>query len=79
MAKIQCNAISYVLKRTVDVTIILPTISIPEAIQNKGELHHEYPLKYPVLYLLHGYGNNHAQWTGYSNVELYAEERKLQW
>lgn len=77
MAKIQCNVISYVLKRTVDLTVVLPTISIPETLQEKGVLHHEYPSKYPVLYLLHGFGNNHAQWTGYSNVELFAEERKI--
>jgi len=32
---------------------------------------------YPVLYLFHGLGNNHATWTGYSNVELYAEERNI--
>ena len=33
--------------------------------------------KYPVLYLLHGFGNNHATWTGYTNLELYAEERNI--
>ena len=33
--------------------------------------------KYPVLYLLHGMGNNHATWTGYTNVEMYAEERNI--
>ena len=26
---------------------------------------------------MHGYGNNHAQWCGYTNVELYAEERQI--
>ena len=36
MAKIQCNVISYVLKRTVDLTVVLPTISIPEILQDKG-------------------------------------------
>ena len=40
MAKIQCNVISYVLKRTVDLTVVLTTISIPEILQDKGELHH---------------------------------------
>ena len=29
------------------------------------------------MYLLHGYGNNHATWTGYTNLELYAEERNI--
>lgn len=33
--------------------------------------------KYPVLYLLHGFGNNHAQWGGYTSVELFAEERQI--
>jgi putative tributyrin esterase len=33
--------------------------------------------KYPVLYLLHGYGNNHATWNGYTRIELFAEERNI--
>lgn len=77
MAKIQCNVISYTLKRTVDLTVILPSITIPEALMNEGTISHNYSSKLPVLYLLHGYGNNHAQWGGYTNIELYAEERQI--
>ncbi len=78
MAKIQCNVISYLLKRTVDLTIILPTVTIPEASQpDLRNVHHTYPHPYPVLYLLHGMGNNHQQWGGYTNIELYAEERQI--
>lgn len=77
MAKIQCNVISYTLMRTVDIDVILPTITIPEAMIDKEHIHHNYVKKFPVLYLLHGYGNNHAQWCGYTNVELYAEERQI--
>lgn len=76
MARIQCNVISYTLKRTVDINVILPSVSIPESLF-EDECHHDYTHKYPVVYLLHGFGNNHAQWCGYSNVELYAEERKI--
>lgn len=76
MAKIQCNVISYTLKRTVDIDIILPTVTIPETLTT-DDIHHCYPNKYPVLYLLHGYGNNHAQWCGYTNIELFAEERQI--
>ena len=76
MAKIQCNVISYTLKRTVDIDIILPTVSIPESLMS-DDVHHHYDSKFPVLYLLHGYGNNHAQWCGYTNIELYAEERQI--
>lgn len=77
MAKIQCNVISYTLMRTVDIDVILPTVTIPESMINRGHVHHDYNQKFPVLYLLHGFGNNHAQWCGYTNVELYAEERQI--
>lgn len=81
MAKIQCNVISYVLKRTVDITVILPTVTIPEAIHPMQDKEykptHKYPEKFPVLYLLHGFGNNHAQWSGYTGIELFAEERQI--
>ena len=33
MAKIQCNVISYTLMRTVDIDVILPSVTIPENIQ----------------------------------------------
>ncbi|MCD7807923.1 MAG: hypothetical protein LUH02_01165 [Erysipelotrichaceae bacterium] len=79
MAKIQCNVISYTLLRTVDIEVILPSITIPESMRRmKGQdIHHDYSHKYPVLYLLHGFGNNYCQWNGYTNIELYAEERQI--
>ena len=84
MAKLVCNFISYALKRTVDITVVLPSVTIPEAMQlpmpgkeNPVPPTHEVKEKYPVLYLLHGMGNNHAQWTGYTNVEMFAEERNM--
>ena len=75
MAKIQCNVISYVLKRTVDITVVIPTPTFGECM--KPEVSHTPKAPYPVLYLLHGMGNNHATWTGYTNVELYAEEHQI--
>ncbi len=80
MAKFTCNVISYILRRAVDITVIIPTPTIPEANRRaKAEepCTHTPKEKYPVLYLLHGMGNNHATWTGYSNVELYAEEQRI--
>lgn len=80
MAKFICNVISYTLKRTVDITVVIPSPTIPQAL-NRGEAGvrctHTPKAKYPVLYLLHGMGNNHATWTGYTNVEMYAEERNI--
>jgi len=76
MAKMTCNFISYTLRRAVDITVIIPSVTIPEALTRSEDLTHQHQ-PYPVLYLLHGYGNNHATWSGYSNVELYAEERQI--
>ncbi|MBQ6362634.1 MAG: alpha/beta hydrolase fold domain-containing protein [Lachnospiraceae bacterium] len=92
MAKFTCNFISYTLHRTVDITVVIPSVTIPESMgfgasdidgvpddlsQLKGTARHSKKDRFPVLYLLHGYGNNHAQWTGYTNVELFAEEQNI--
>ena len=78
MARFQCNLISYVLQRTVDITVVVPSATIPESMSmGKTAPSHKIAEKYPVLYLLHGYGNNHATWCGYTNIELYAEEHNI--
>lgn len=80
MARFTVNMISYTLGRTVDITVIIPTVTIPESfnlMMGGPAPSHVIKDKYPVLYLLHGMGNNHAQWTGYANAELYAEERQI--
>lgn len=76
MAKMNVNFISYTLKRAVDLTVVIPSVTIPECLDQTNLPTHKHD-PFPVLYLLHGYGNNHATWTGYSNVELYAEERQI--
>lgn len=78
MAKMNCNFISYTLKRAVDITVIIPSTTIPESLgfDNKTP-NHQIKEAFPVVYLLHGYGNNHVTWTGYTNIELYAEERNI--
>lgn len=78
MARFECNVISYVLQRAVDITVIIPSVTIPEAFAAR-EKHPSHIVKdaYPVLYLLHGFGNNHATWCGYSSIELFAEERNI--
>ena len=78
MAKVVCNFLSYSLNRAVDITVVLPSVTCPEALgMGDSPATHQLPAKFPVVYLLHGFANNHAQWTGYTNVELYAEERRI--
>ena len=36
MAKFQCNVISYTLKRTVDITVVIPTPTIPDSMGMGG-------------------------------------------
>lgn len=93
MAKFTCNFISYTLKRAVDITVVVPSVTIPESLgfgkpipegftlkdmlEAKPDCSHTKKDKYPVLYLFHGMGNNHATWTGYTGIEMYAEERNI--
>ncbi|HHV13367.1 MAG TPA: hypothetical protein GXX75_24135 [Clostridiales bacterium] len=78
MARFECKVISYVLKRTVAMTVVIPTATIPESMGFEGtKASHVISGKYPVLYLLHGFGNNNGDWCSYSNVEMFAEERNI--
>ena len=77
MANVKVNFLSYTLHRAVDLTVIIPTMCFSEMMVKEPAPAHPKDAKYPVLYLLHGYGNNHATWNGYTSVELYAEEHNI--
>ncbi|MGN6713053.1 alpha/beta hydrolase [Anaerocolumna jejuensis] len=78
MARFECKVISYVLNRTVEITVVIPTVTIPDSMGFEGvKATHVIKEKYPVLYLLHGMGNNHGDWCSYSNVEMFAEEHYI--
>lgn len=74
MAQIQCNFYSYSLGYPVDIAVTLPSFT-------SCNLHmphtHALPAKFPVLYLLHGYGNDYKVWQRYTSVERYAEEHRM--
>lgn len=73
-----CNFYSYVLNRAVDISVVVPSVTCPESLGMGGQVpSHELAARFPVVYLLHGFGNNHAQWFGYANTEMYAEERRI--
>lgn len=78
MARFECNVISYVLQRTVDITVVIPSVTIPESLAGPDKRpSHVITDPYPVVYLLHGMGNDHATWCSYSNIEMFAEERRI--
>ena len=78
MARFDVTMSSYSLFRDVEVTVIVPSMTIVDMMNaNGGPMHHVAKEKFPVLFLLHGFGNNRAGWLNYTNVEMYAEERHI--
>lgn len=78
MARFETKFISYTLNRTVDVTVVVPTATMPDSLGLGGAVAtHIVADKYPVLYLLHGLGNHHGDWCSYTNIEFFAEERQI--
>lgn len=76
MAQIHCNFFSYSLGYGVDLTLLLPSVS-PCDMGDAEKMTHKIPAKYPVLYLLHGHGNDYMSWNRFTSVERYAEERRI--
>lgn len=78
MARFETKFISKTLLRSVELTVIIPSPSIPEALGVADrKASYEVNSPYPVLYLLHGIGNNHSDWSSYTNIELFAEEQSM--
>ncbi len=76
--KISCNYISACLGRTVNVFVVIPSPSYPECLGYSGnKITYTPKEKYPVIYLLHGIGNNGESWLSYTRAELYAEENNI--
>lgn len=65
MAQLMCNFVSYSLRGGVDIAITLPTISSCDFGPDKKPCHTP-QAPYPVLYLLHGYGNDYKCWHRYN-------------
>lgn len=78
MARFETKFISKTLLRSVELTVVIPSPSIPESL-GVADRSVSYEVKdpYPVLYLLHGLGNDHSDWTSYTNIELFAEEQSM--
>ncbi|MCP4179779.1 MAG: esterase family protein [bacterium] len=73
MALIQCEFFSEVLGISSSMNVILPQ-NVTKQIGVSERVKHNDP---PVLYLLHGYSDNHTAWTRRTSVERYAAEAGL--
>lgn len=76
MAHIFCNFFSYSLGYPVDIELVIPSLS-PCDMGNKDALTHKLPAKFPVLYMLHGHGNDYLCWSRFTSMERYVEERRI--
>lgn len=76
MAQIHCNFVSYSLGYGVDIEITLPSVSSCDIGPGKAPCHTP-PAKYPVVYLLHGHGNDYRCWLRYTSAQRYAEEHRI--
>ncbi|MNO30431.1 S-formylglutathione hydrolase FrmB [compost metagenome] len=67
MAFIQMALYSETLEMSTDVNVVIP-------LESRFRLKDG---KLPVMYLLHGLGGDHSQWTRQSSIERYAEEKGI--
>ena len=74
MAQIQCNFFSYTLGHGVDIAVTLPSFT---PCNMEQEHTHVLPEKFPVLYLLHGHGNDYMVWHRFTSTDRYAEEARM--
>lgn len=76
MAIVQCDHYSPTLRSQSMISVVLPTPNRAEA--DSGQWDFLGPgEKYQVLYLLHGFGDDHTGWLRHTCVERYAAERRL--
>ena len=73
MALLNCNFFSKVLGFSTSMTVILPQ-SMGNQIGIQGKLSKNKP---PVLYLLHGFSDDHTLWTRYTSIERYAAQHGI--
>ena len=72
MARIETNFFSYALGHGVDIELTIPSFT-PCDFKPDERPTHALSAKYPVLYLLHGHGNDYQCWPRYTSVERLAE------
>lgn len=73
MAQFDCNFHSYVLRHPVSINVTVPSISSCE----RDNPSHVLKARFPVIYLLHGGGNDRSCWLRYTSAERYAEEHRI--
>ncbi|MDD3206009.1 MAG: alpha/beta hydrolase family protein [Lachnospiraceae bacterium] len=77
MAHIQLNFYSQSMQRNEDVIIFLPTVSADDYLEGSDIHYGTKNAKYQVLYLLHGSYGDCTDWSRFTGVERYAQDKTL--
>ncbi|GEM03610.1 tributyrin esterase [Halolactibacillus miurensis] len=73
MAQMTCHFFSDVLQKHTGMTVI-----IPEQTSNQyGGVNKDQQAKLPLLYLLHGFSDDHTIWSRRTSIERYADEHGI--
>lgn len=72
MGRFLCDVYSYSLKREISLTVLIPTLA-PE----DGGESHRLNAPFPVLYFIHGSGNDGSTPARYASFERYAQAHKI--
>lgn len=76
MAVFQVHMMSYTLRMSTDLMVIIPSSKGWDRIKGT-ERHTDFPKKFPCLYLLHGFGKDYFAWLSGTNVEKFAYQYKI--
>ena len=76
--RVSFNYISNALGRAIDVQLVIPSPVYADTLPFQPAKPVYVPkAKYPVIYLLHGVGNDGHSWLSYTQAELFAEENNI--
>lgn len=76
--KLNGNYISRAIGRAIEFSAAIPSPVFVDTLGGDGKKTVYSPKeKYPVLYLLHGLGNDMNSWFSYTRAEMYAEENNI--
>ncbi|MGD6967838.1 alpha/beta hydrolase [Rossellomorea vietnamensis] len=70
MPRIECSFYSEVLSKVVSMSVLLPQETVESLKQNRE-------VKYPTLFLLHGFSDHHNTWIDSTSLQRYVEGRGL--
>ena len=77
MAHIQLNFYSNALKKNANVIVFIPTVSADDYLMGGSVRYGHKGLKYQTLYLLHGSYGDYLDWSRFTGIERYAQDKVL--